>query len=289
MPFALTDDGVELHYLLEDYRDPWLRDPAEVILLHHGFARSLKWWTQWVPTLSRRYRVLRYDCRGCGLSSIPREPASWTAERFAVDALNLIDQIGIDRVHWVGFESGGVFGMLFAAMYPDRVSSLTLVTTPSEHWMDGTYAAPQPTGRMHATMRRGHRSVSEAIEQLGFRRWLELTMADRMDVQIASEELLEWHLNEHSKTSTHVAAAIMRVVEATDVRGLPARISAPTLMMTGEKSIVAPPDDQRAIVDRMTAAPRLVIFPGIGSGIQLLIPDRCTEELVKFLESLPPS
>lgn len=277
MPRARTDDGLELHYHIDDFRAPWSRDTDEAVLMHHGFARNMKWWTQWVPHLARKYKVLRYDCRGCGHSGVPPEGAAWSADRLVKDALNLIDHLGIGRVHWVGFESGGVFGMAFAVSHPTRVRSLTLVNTPSERWIGD---------RMTTAMRGNYDKVSEAIDRLGLRQWLTDTMPNRIDMDRATPELVHWHIAEHSRTPTHVAKAIMQVVEGADVAALAPRIQAPTLIMTGERSPNCPPEEQRALARRIPKARDVVVFPNIGVGIQLLIPDKCVAELLGFLETV---
>ena len=64
MPKVRTSDGVQLHYHMDDFRDPWAPETDEAIFMHHGYARSGKWWIQWVPGLSRKYKVIRNDCRG---------------------------------------------------------------------------------------------------------------------------------------------------------------------------------------------------------------------------------
>ncbi len=45
MPTITTGDGVELHYQLDDFRDPWISDQGDTILMSHGLSRSMKWWT----------------------------------------------------------------------------------------------------------------------------------------------------------------------------------------------------------------------------------------------------
>lgn len=278
MPKVQTDDGILLNYRMDDFRDPWATHKREAILMHHGFARSLKWWTQWVPSLSRRYAVVRYDCRGCGESSVPAEGAEWSADRLAKDALNLIDSLGIDQVHWVGFESGGVFGVLFAGTYPSRVKSLTLINTPSAHtsgWQD--VATVSKYGK-----------ISEAIQTLGFPQWVERTISARLDLTWATPELVRWHVDEHSRTPTHVATSIMGVMDDLGdlTADLPARVEAPVLMMHGETSLMCPREQQLALFHSFSNAKRFIAFPNIGHGIHLLIPDRCAHELLDFLDGV---
>ena len=265
MPKMTTDDGIEIHYHVDDFRDPWASDPGDTILMSHGFCRGMKWWTQWVPALARKYRVVRYDIRGCGQSDVPPEGAVWSADRLARDPLNLVDYLGIEKFHWVGFESGGLWGVVFATTYPDRVKSLTMCGTP--------YAR---IGGLSGT--------SETINRVGLKQWLVDSTPSQLDVSAAAPGLVEWHIAEHSKTPTQVAVSTMRAVEALDITDMLPKISVPTLIMVGDRSTRRPLDEQSAMQQRIPNA-RLVVFPNIGSGIHLLIPDRCTEELIRFLGS----
>ncbi len=273
------DDGVEINYQIDDLMDPWIEEKdKDTIFMHHGFARNMKWWIQWVPALSRKYRVLRYDCRGCGESSIPPAGAEWSAKRFIKDVLNLIDHLGIKKIHWVGFESGGLLGYLFAVTYPDRIKSLTLPNTPIK-----LPDKSRPEAR--ETYAQGQSDPATAIEKLGLREWLKRSYSNRMDLSKADPKMLEWHLNEHSKTPTPVAANIMRFVQVADVTEILPQVKVPVLLMVGDRSPLCTLDMQRFIQQKLPNA-KLVVFEGVGQGIHMLMPERCTEEMLKFLSSI---
>ena len=270
MPKTQTDDGIDLHYRLDDFRDPWIGDPGDTILLFPGFARNMKWWVQWVPALSRKYRVLRIDTRGCGESQVPPEGAEWSPDRIARDVLNVIDHLGIQKIHWVGFESGGLWGVVFAVNYPDRIKSLTLCNTPggrgSGHFASSS-ERPSPGG---------------IIKKMGLKQWLTETTPGRIDLSLADPKMVEWWIEENSTTPTEVAAHIMDAVDGLDVSGMHSKIRVPTLLMASEKG-GHPLDEQITAREHIPEA-RLVVFPNIGEGIQMLIPDRCIAELLRFLE-----
>ena len=270
-----TDDGVELHYQVDDFRDPWITEPGDTVLLSHGFARSIKWWTQWVPKLSRKYRVLRFDVRGCGESSAPPKGVCWSLDRVAKDALDLIDHLEIEKVHWVGFESGGVWGILFAINYPDRLQSLTVLNTPS--------ALPGHTSS--DTWKRGLADASEIIQNAGLRQWLTDTYASRGDPAMQQPILKEWHIAEQSKTPDEVGAAITRIISTLDLSGQYSRIRQPMLIMAGDRVHNCQVEELGA-VQRQASNARLLIFPNMGAGTQLLMPDRCVEELLRFLDEI---
>ena len=272
MPKLRADDGVELHYHLDDFRDPWVTDPGDTILLFQGFARSMKWWNQWVPPLSRKYRVLRYDTRGCGESSVPSEGAIWSVERLNQDVLQLIDHLGIEKIHWVGFESGGLWGIVFAVNYPDRIKSLTLCSTP----------AGKGSGHLAATGTQP--SPAEVIKAVGFRQWLIDTKETRIDLAVADPRVVDWYLEENAKTPTDVAVSIMEVADGCDVAGMHSRIGVPTLILVAQRAKSCPLEEQVAVLRAIPDA-RMVVLPNIGAGFQLLMPDRCVEEVLGFLGS----
>ena len=65
---------IDVRYELTDYTAPWKSGPADTVLLHHGYARNLLFWQPLVPVLAGRYRVLRFDARGCGETTRPPPP-----------------------------------------------------------------------------------------------------------------------------------------------------------------------------------------------------------------------
>ena len=274
MPKARTEDGVDINYRIDDFRDPWIADPGETIVMSHGFVRSTKWWTQWVPALSRKYRVVRYDVRGCGESSAPPEDAPWTGDRIVKDALNVVDHLGIEKIHWVGFESGGMWGNIFAINHPDRIKSLTTLNTPATG-----------TGRTATQMPEVGKRGSGAVQEMGLRQWLNATNKVRMDPAMQDPKMMEWHINEQSKTPKHVAVGILKVYEGIDLSESYSKIQVPTLMMLSENAPNCPLEEQIP-VRRKIPNGRLVVFPGVGAGVQLLHPDWCVAEVLRFLEGL---
>ena len=67
MPTLRLAADSEMHYLVDDFTDPW-RTPETVLLLH-GNAESSAAWYAWVPVLARHLRVVRPDMRGFGTST----------------------------------------------------------------------------------------------------------------------------------------------------------------------------------------------------------------------------
>jgi pimeloyl-ACP methyl ester carboxylesterase len=77
-----------------------------------------------VPLLAGQFRVTAYDLRGHGYSAMP--PSRYTSADMALDLLALFDALSIARAHVVGHSFGGLVALHFAALYPQRVLSLTV-------------------------------------------------------------------------------------------------------------------------------------------------------------------
>jgi pimeloyl-ACP methyl ester carboxylesterase len=108
-------------------------DPAEPpILLIMGGASSMDWWEDaFCERLMAGSRfVIRYDHRDTG-RSISYEPgaAPYSLRDLADDAVGLLDAFGLESAHLVGMSVGGWIGQLVALENPDRVASLTLIST----------------------------------------------------------------------------------------------------------------------------------------------------------------
>ncbi len=110
-------DGLRLHY-----KDTG-RGPA--VLLWHGNFGSLDFYDGWVRQLSDRYRLIRFDINGYGLSG-PDEKVDFTIERRLAIARRLLDQLGVERYFVVGTSFAAPMAYRDAAERPERVLGLML-------------------------------------------------------------------------------------------------------------------------------------------------------------------
>src|SRR5215831_3021437 len=113
MPTFETAPGVHLHYLVDDFTEPW-REAATIVLLH-GNAESGQAWYAWVPLLARRFRVVRPDMRGYGASTPMPRDFKWSLDVIIDDYRHLLDALGVRRFHLVGAKIGGIVARAFAA------------------------------------------------------------------------------------------------------------------------------------------------------------------------------
>lgn len=96
---------------------------GEVLVLNHaGFVDSGMWDAQW-EAFAQHFRVIRFDMRGFGKSSLVQTPVSRRADLYAA-----LKQLNVERAHLVGCSTGGEVIMDFALENPAMVASLTLVS-----------------------------------------------------------------------------------------------------------------------------------------------------------------
>ena len=92
------------------YEDHWFGPPwttPETVVMIHGNSESSRAWTQWVPHLAGKYRVVRPDLPGFGASSAPKD-YGFTAKELAADIGRFLDALGITSCHLIGAKYGGL-------------------------------------------------------------------------------------------------------------------------------------------------------------------------------------
>ncbi|PWJ79473.1 pimeloyl-ACP methyl ester carboxylesterase [Pseudaminobacter salicylatoxidans] len=119
-----THDGFELAFI---DRAP-AQGEGQPVLLIHGFASShlVNWVSPgWVKTLTEAgYRAIALDNRGHGLSSKSYEADDYTPEKMASDAAALLDHLGIEHAHVMGYSMGARISAFMALATPEKVTTL---------------------------------------------------------------------------------------------------------------------------------------------------------------------
>src|SRR5690606_15182451 len=112
-------DGFRLAYRQDGEGDP--------ILLIHGFASSslVNWVSPgWFRTLTEAgYRVIAIDNRGHGRSAKPHDADEYTPTKMAAEAAALLDHLGIENAHVIGYSMGARISAFLALEHPERVHS----------------------------------------------------------------------------------------------------------------------------------------------------------------------
>ena len=133
---SFDSDGVRIAYI----DVPPAEGGGTPILLIHGFAsnHAVNWVnTQWVKALTQAgYRAIALDNRGHGESEKLYDPAAYSSEAMAGDAVRLLDHLGIARAHIMGYSMGGRITAHIALDHADRVRS-ALIGGLGMHLVEG--------------------------------------------------------------------------------------------------------------------------------------------------------
>ena len=115
--------------------------PPLVLVMGYRLS-SAAWPAAFVEALSRQFMVITPDNRGTGLSDKPVH--GYALANMARDILELLDKLGIERVHLFGYSMGGAVAQEFVRQFPERVQSLMLCATMCGETR-ATYAKPSVT------------------------------------------------------------------------------------------------------------------------------------------------
>jgi pimeloyl-ACP methyl ester carboxylesterase len=104
---------------------------GEVVLLLHGFPQDSSCWDAVAPLLHEQgLRTLAPDQRGYATTARPAATSDYDIDALVGDALAVLDASGCTRAHVVGHDWGGALAWHLAARHPDRVASVTVLSTP---------------------------------------------------------------------------------------------------------------------------------------------------------------
>ena len=117
MPKALIN-GVNLYYEETGTGTP--------VVFVHEFAGDYRSWEPQVRYFSRRYRCITYNARGFPPSDVPESHTDYSQEHAVGDLLGLLDHLGLDQAHIVGFSMGGFCSLIFGLKHPQRALSLVV-------------------------------------------------------------------------------------------------------------------------------------------------------------------
>ena len=242
------------------------------LLLIHGLGYARWGWEPVLPGLAERFDVVLFDNRGIGESDAP--PGPYTAGEMADDAIQVLDEAGVDRAHVVGTSLGGMVAQELALGYPDRVDRLVLAcTTPG-----GPKAHPMPQQTL--TLMAEAATLEPAV---ALRRFVENALAP---ATVAEHPGLVDRIMAHRlETAQQPAAwAAQAAAGATfDAYGRLGALAAPALVQHGDEDVVVDPRNADLLVELLPDA-RLERFPGTGHLFFWEAPERFVSSVSAFLE-----
>ena len=148
MDRTVNTSGATISYTAEGSAD------APPLLLINSIAATREMWARQLEAFASRFRVIRYDARGHGRSSVPA--GDYTVEQLGRDALAILDQEEVAAAHICGISLGGLTAMWLGVNASARVRGLVLSNTAARI---GTVASWSE--RMTLVRERGMSAVAE--------------------------------------------------------------------------------------------------------------------------------
>lgn len=261
----LSCEGRELHYT------EWGAGHSETVIAWHGLARTCRDMDDLAEHLSSRYRVICPDTLGRGLSEWSADPRrEYCIEFYARQAVSLVNQLGLDRFHWIGTSMGGAIGTaVTAGALRGRVRRLILndngpqLAAPAIARIR-SYAGQPASFATVTELERYFRSVYQPYGFLTDAQWRRLT-------ETSVRRLPDGRVTPHYDP----AMALQFVHHPDDYEQWEAwdRIDVPVLCLRGETSDLL----LEATTDAMrTRGPRAVVvtIPGCGHAPALNVPEQ---------------
>ena len=226
--------------------------PVTLLLLHE-MGGTMESWDFMLPLLSPRYRLIRYDQRGAGLTERP--PGSFGMRDAAHDAMALLDALDVrEPVVPVGTAVGGALALYLAAAYPDRVSA-AIATSPATEVPDAARQALLDRANQIAAY--GTRGSVESGLDLGY------PPALRHDAS-----RFAWTRAQRLAANAEGLAATMRMLAGLDMRSELSRINCPVLILGGTQDLGRPPERVAPVASAIPTATFRVVESGHFMAIQ---------------------
>ena len=242
------------------------------LVLNHTLATSRAMWRRQVPHFVSRYRVITYDMRGHGESAAPDYP--YSLEMLAEDVIGVLDSFGVERpATFLGISIGGMIGQALALRHPERFRAFILCSTTSRTPPDGQAMLEQ---RIEAIRRDGIESqVQPTLE-----RWLSAEFRAR------DPETTKWVADMIRATSPVGMAGCIKAIQKLDYTDQLERVTAPTLIIAGEKDPGAPVAAAQAMHEKIKGS-RLDVIPNCLHQTPIEAPDAFNRIVGSLLEQLP--
>jgi pimeloyl-ACP methyl ester carboxylesterase len=266
-PQIMEVDGLKVHY-----KEAGLQG-APALLLLHGFGSSLQAWDDWSMKLEQKYRVIRLDLPGFGLTgAIPAN--DYSEEKDLAILTHFTDKLGLEKFSVIGHSMGGKMAWSLAASQPERVQALVLMAPDGfpEAKDIGTkpYEVPAVMGLIKYVFPKY--LVSKSIEHAF------------SDAEALNDALVNRYLD--MLRAPGVRGAILnrsnQTIYTDPVPRLKA-IKAPTLLIWGEQDQMIPSTNAQSYANVLSNS-TTVIVPKLGHLLQEEEPEKGLTAVMQFLD-----
>ncbi len=214
-------NGVQIYY----EQHGWENEEADVLVLSNGVLMSTASWIFQMPVFSKHYRLLLYDCRGMWQSEHP--PGPYSMDMHADDLAALLDGLGVERAHVAGASYGAEISMLFALKYPAQTRSLIAAAAVSQ-------VDPVLEGVMGSWIAAARAKDPDLLLQVVY----PLTFAEAWIA--ANQAALDLARERYASLDYDAFLELLLSFSRLDMTSELHKITAPTLVIAGEKDLVKP-------------------------------------------------
>jgi pimeloyl-ACP methyl ester carboxylesterase/DNA-binding SARP family transcriptional activator len=274
--FCHAGDGVRLAYSVEGSGPPLVKAANWLTHLEHDWESMV--WHHWLVALTSRFRLLRYDERGCGLSD-------WNTTSFAIEAwiddlATVVDAAGYEQFVLLGISQGAAVAVEYAARHPERVKALVLY---------GGYVHG-PSGRARNDEERRIANLMPELAEIGWGRdepTFRQVFTARFMPGGTREQWDEFNELQRRCTSASNAGRFLRGFNGIDATDAAAKVSCPTLVVH-VRDDRAPPLHEGQLLASLISGSRFVSLEGSN---HLMLADepawpRFVEEMDRFLADI---
>jgi pimeloyl-ACP methyl ester carboxylesterase len=254
-----------LAYTSSEARLPWRR-PGRPVVFHHGVGANCDIWAEWLPAVGASRRVVRFDFRGFGSSTIPPADHPWSMRELIDDVLELAGIAGPGPVHLIGESMGGTVVLAAALEQPHRVASVTI----SNAAYKGSDIGRLPGWKAE-------------IERDGVAGWAERMMTLRFAPGAADAEKLAWFAAEQARASPHVLLGLGALLAKQDLSERVRGLEVPLLILSPDSSPFVSPRQGVELVELVPHA-ELCVFPGVRHGLPFSHAEEAARITAGFLD-----
>jgi 3-oxoadipate enol-lactonase len=245
-------------------------DDAPALILSNSLGTNLHMWDRQIPALIERFKVVRYDSRGHGDSTVAEGP--YSIAQLGADALAIMDALGIARAHWLGLSKGGMVGQWLLTNAPDRIDRAILANTaahmpPADMWND----------RIRTVRELGIESISPGVLD----RWFTPNFQSREPAVVKEIEAMLL------STSAEGYAAGCAAIRDLDMREALRGVDKPVLVIVGNHDPATPPERGKLIADTIAGARLVSLDAAHLSNIEAT--EAFNQAIVDFLTEMPAS
>lgn len=239
--YLRTDDGVQLAWA-DAGTGPVLVKAANW-LTHLEYDQDSPVWRHWIQFFTSRYRFVRYDERGCGMTEWQVGDLSF--DRWVADLEAVVAAAGTPRFALLGISQGAATCVAYAARHPERVSHLVLYGGYVRGAAVRTAREAREFDAIVELVRLGWGREHPAFRHLFTSRF----------IPNGTEAQIQWFSELCRKTtSPEIAGELLERRSRIDATGLLDRVKTPTLVLHARDDIVVPLAEGRLIASRIPSA-----------------------------------